>query len=174
MVARHRVALALALTLTAAACKKAPPPSAVDLDAAPAPADHLAEGELPEGADKAFALSLPTAATVDARFPSAVHASARATPEALARFVRARVTGGTERPGPSSATFEGVTVPAEPGRKLTVEIRPGQRLGGPQAEIVVRDVTPPPRPEPGMSEAELRRKAGLTPDGKLLDPNNME
>jgi hypothetical protein len=76
--------------------------------------------------------------------------------------------------GATTTTFEDVIVPAEPKRHITVEIRPGRANTDVRSEMVVKDVTPPPPPDPNESEAELRRKAGLTPDGKLLDPNHMQ
>jgi hypothetical protein len=39
---------------------------------------------------------------------------------------------------------------------------------------VIKDVTPPPPPPPGLSDAERWRAAGLTPDGRPLDPKQFE
>lgn len=146
------------------------------VDAAALPVDHLAEGELAEGPERAFALRLPMASTVTARFAGSVHVRSTLSPDELAGFVRARVAHGTERIGATTrtTTFESVVVPEEPARRVTVEVRPAERHTGARSEMVVKDVTPPPPPPPGVSEAELRRRAGLTPDGKLLDPKNME
>lgn len=157
--------------LSAAACKK---PETVAGDAAPPPADHLAKDEVPEGPDKAFALRLPMASTVAMRFRESVHVNSSLSPEQLSNFVRARVREGTVATGTTMTSFENVIVPTEPQRHITVQIRPARLHSGSRSEMLVKDVTPPPPPDPNASEAELRRKAGLTPDGKLLDPKHMQ
>lgn len=161
---------ALALGLVGA-CREPPPPSPHD-DAA-APADHLAEGEIPEGMDKAFALPLPLASTVSMRFRETIHVRSSLGAAELANFVRARVKS-QKNDLAKATTFEDVIVPAEPARHLTIEIRSGRMHSGVRSEMIVRDVTPPPPADPNASEAELRRRAGLTPDGKLLDPKHMQ
>lgn len=174
MVACHRVILvAAALSVGGVACRK-PPTEDHRSDAPPPPADHLAPGEIPEGTDRAFSLVLPRASHVFMRFPEAVHVRSPLSTEQLSHFVRARVRSGRALVGATVTTFEDVVVPTEPTRHLTVEIRPGSAHGDARSEMVVKDVTPPPAPAPNESEAELRRKAGLTPDGKLLDPKRMQ
>lgn len=164
-------AAALALT---AACKRREPPPPPQVEA-PRPADHLAQGELAEGPDRAFSLRLPAASEVALRFPEAVHVRSSLTVDKLSGFVRARVTGGREAASPNRTTFERVVVPGEPGRTLTVEVRPTKRYDAMRSEMVVRDVTPRPPPDPGATESELRQRAGLTPDGtQLLDPKHMQ
>lgn len=164
--------LACALALSACKERRADPTEWV-VDAA-LPVDHLAEGELAEGPEGAFALRLPLASTVTMRFPESVHVRSSLPPDELASFVRARVTHGTEGVGTTTTTFTNVVVPAEPSRQLAIEIRPASLHTGARSEMVVKDVTPPPEPDPSATQAELRRKAGLTPDGKLLDPKQME
>ncbi len=172
MVARHRVILVVAAVVFSAACRK-PPPDNRNQTPSP-PKDHLAPGEIPEGTEKAFALPLPRASEVYMRFPESVHVRSSLGPEPISNFVRARVKSGRVLVGATMTTFEDVIVPAEPKRHITVEIRRGGPQSDTRSEMVVKDVTPPPPPDPNESEADRRRKAGLTPEGKLLDPNHMQ
>jgi hypothetical protein len=169
---RSLTVAAIALACAATACRKPPPETTPEAGARPI--DHLAEDEVPEGPETAFALRLPRAARVSVRFTDSVQVTSTLAPEQLANFVRARVKSGQVQTGASMTTFEDVIVPAEPNRHITVEVRPGRPLSGSRSEMLVKDVTPPPPPDPNESEADRRRKAGLTPDGKLLDPKNMQ
>jgi hypothetical protein len=171
------VAVAIVLTFgMATGCRKPPPPREMEDAAPPPPKDHLAEGEVPEGSEKAFALPLPRAARVSVRFRDSVHVqSATLGPEQMANFVRARVKSGKVMIGTTMTTFEDVVVPAEPKRHITVEVRRGPPMSGARSVMVVTDVTPPPPPDPNESEADRRKKSGLSPDGtKLIDPNHMQ
>lgn len=106
------------------------------------------------------------------RFPQSVHVTSTLKPEALSNFVRARVKSGRVLVGATTTTFEDVVVPREPKRHITIEIRPGQ--GDDRSIMVVRDVTPPPPADPNETDADRMKKAGLTPEGKPLDPKHME
>ncbi len=152
-------------------CRKPPPAKA---DAGSPPSDHLAPNEIAEGHERAYSLTLPKASRVSIRFPGTIHVTSSLMPEELSNFIRARVKSGKMVVGATMTTFEDVIVPAEPTRHLTIEIRPGAPMSGSKSEMVVKDVTPPPPPDPNESQAERRRKAGLTPDGKLLDPQHMQ
>ncbi|HLV19434.1 MAG TPA: hypothetical protein VKZ49_01080, partial [Polyangiaceae bacterium] len=44
---------------------------------------------------------------------------------------------------------------------------------GLRTRLLVRDVTPPPTVQ-GLTEQERYRRAGITPDGKLLDANKLQ
>lgn len=177
MVARVRltgIRLARALLATAAlaaACKSKPPPS--DPPPPAPPPDHLATNEVVEGKDKAFALPLPYHAQVTGRFRDSVHIRSPLKPEELANFVRTRVKEGNVIAGGASTTFENVVVPAEPARRLSIEVRRTRLTGDARSEMTVRDVTPPPV-EPGLSEEERWRKAGFSPDGKPIDPSQTQ
>jgi hypothetical protein len=56
---------------------------------------------------------------------------------------------------------------------LTIEIRNAPRSTAFRTQMVVRDVTPPPVPS-GETDEDRWRRAGLRPDGRLLDPKHME
>ena len=158
----------LMLALAAAGCKKPRPPPVED---APLPVDHLAHDEVPGGVEKAFALQLPRDSHIFGRLSNTVLVRSALEPEAVSNYVRARVKSGKATIGATATTFENVIVPAEPTRQLTIEIR---RANGPgmRTSLTIRDSTPSPPVE--IPPDEAWRKAGLTPDGKLLDPKKVE
>ena len=178
MGARRRliaVALASLASIGAPACKQkekeqAPP--------APAPsarpsADRLAEGEIPEGRDRAFTLPLPLHSTVKARFAGSVHVASSHTQEELANFVRARVTEGKSSSGTTETHFEMVIVTKDPAKRLTIDVRAAPIVGDYRSQMVISDVTPAPE-EPGLTDEDRWKKAGMTPDGKLIDRNHLQ
>jgi|HubBroStandDraft_1064217.scaffolds.fasta_scaffold153007_2 hypothetical protein len=164
--------LLLALPILASACRKkeepqAPPLPAPAAEAGP-PIDSLAPGELVEGTEKAFALVLPRGMHVDSNFMSAVYASGGLKADHVANYVRARVRGGTGTRGAVGTVFDNVAVPSEPSRLLHILV--AHSPAGDGCRIEVRDITPaPPLPLPPTT-AERYRAAGLTPDGKFIDP----
>jgi len=159
-----------------AACRKdeevvepAPlPPLPTRVDAA-APADHLGEGELLEGTEKAFGLTLPRQVKVDSRFVDLVYASGPPRPDAVANYIRARVRFGTVRIGAANTLFEKVQMPEAPGREISIRVSAAENGRG--CVIEMRDVTPA-KPLEG-NEADKWRAMGLTPDWKLLDPQHL-
>lgn len=165
------VAAVVATAALAVACKSKPPPP--EPPPPPAPADHLATNEVVEGKEKAFALPLPYHAQVTARFSDAITVRSPLKPEELANFVRSRVKEGNVIAGGASTTFENVIVPAEPARRLSIEVRRTRLTGDARSEMTIRDVTPPPF-EPGLSEEERWKKAGFDPHGKPIDPRQMQ
>jgi hypothetical protein len=160
---------ALVGTSGCSGCKGKPPP---EKKVAPPPADRLGPGELPLGADKAFALPLPNGSRVMSRYGGTILVRCSYTADQLATYVRLHVTGGTVTAGAAQTRFDNVTVPAEPTRRLRIEVRTHVADGMP-SEMVIHDVTPQPN-DPSLSEEEKWRRAGLTPQGRPLDPKNMQ
>lgn len=158
--------------MTGAACarKEAPPAPAPPAEATD---DRLAEGEIPEGRERAFTLPLPLRSTVKARFGRSVHVASAHTREELARFVRSRVTGGETSSGAVETRFDRVVVTGDPSRTLSIQIRTAPIAGEHRSQMVIDDVTVPPE-EPGLTIEDRYRKAGLTPDGKLLDREHLQ
>lgn len=179
---RHRLrrgalaSVACAAWLATASCSSSKP-VATSTDGGPAarpPADHLAPGELAEGTEKAFGLVLPRDMVIHRTFPNVIHASSKtARPEHVANYFRARVQDGTVSAGAAETKFVGVKAKTELTRVLAIEVR-GGNPGLATCDVMVQDITPPPV-EPGLTEAERRRRMGLSPDGKtLLDPKRIE
>ncbi len=171
MVVGHRLisAVAIGIAATCGACSSCKrPPEKTDL-----PPDHLAPNEVVESKEKAFGLPLPRVSEVKARFATTVHVTSTLTAEELTNFVRSRSKGGKATPGATSTFLEGVTPRDDEKKRLTIEIRSFRRADGTRSEMVVRDTTPAPT-EPGLTDEERYRRAGLKPDGTLLDPKNLQ
>jgi hypothetical protein len=169
------LSLALALSVVPlGGCKKPPPPT--QQQSPPGPPDHLAPGELVEGKDRAFALPLPRSSEISMKTPTSVHVATPYNAEQLANFVRARIKQGQGRVtvGASSTTFDDVIVQAEPSRHLQIAIVKGPRLSEIKSTMTVQDVTPPPPPDPNTTEEERWKKAGLKPNGQVLDPKHLQ
>jgi hypothetical protein len=171
-----QAAYALGLAALAVSCRKEPVSESAPAQAAVAaptasavPADHLAPDELVEGTRQAFGIVLPRVVQVDGTFHDVVFASGRASVHPLVKYFRARVTDGSLREGEEAATFEHVHVPGSKDLDLTVHIR----ASGASASLEFRDTTPKSLPVLPDDAARWRR-AGLTPEGRLLDPAHLE
>jgi hypothetical protein len=159
-------ALVLAIGCHRAPTSEAPPASS----AVPVvPADHLAPGELVPGTEHAFGLTLPRGFHVDGAFVDAVFATGWGEVASVARYFRGRLRDGDLRQGATSATFEHVHAPDDPGRELRVHLETVAF----RVRIEVRDTTPPPAPDLPDERARWRR-VGLTPDGHLADPTHLD
>lgn len=168
-----QLAALLALALFAVHCKKAPTEERPRDEAPSLPADRLAPGELPEGDEEAFGVKLPRGMRVERGFSSIVHAvSTTLTPEPVADYLRARVTDGSMAKRTDEIRFTGVHPAKDPKRELTIQIREGER-GVSTCDVLFIDATPP-EVVPDLTEDERRARAGLSPDGKLIDPQHLE
>jgi hypothetical protein len=133
------------------------------------PADHLAPGELAEGTEKAFGLTLPRAFRVTRRFDTSVFSMGNVAPEYAANYVRRRIDAEATEVGPTRTIFVKAHVRGgDPNVVLHVEVT--EAAAG--AEIVVRNVTPAPV-EPGLSEEERWKRQGLKPNGQVADPTHL-
>jgi hypothetical protein len=181
---RRAAALSAIAALVATACRSgqdAPPPPSVlgstsaseGAPVAPAasalPVDHLGPGELIEGTERAFGVVLPRDVRIEESFVDVVVARGPVSVHALAGYLRARLQEGGLREGSSSATFEHVKVPGKPGLELSMRIVSWE--GG--ARLEVRDTTPQPAADL-PDEAARWRQAGLTPEGRVLDPTHLD
>lgn len=150
--------------------KSAPTLGSVVVGSASAPpVDQAAPGELAEGTEEAFGLTLPRRMRVVARFDDAVHARGSLAQKDVVRYVRDRVIAERVDDDGAKALFTNATAKRSPQLRLDVEVL----QVGAQSEIVVRDRTRPPA-EPGLNEAERWRALGLTSDGRLIDPKHLD
>jgi hypothetical protein len=168
-------AIALGLLVAAGACHKEDPSGgdAPVADPAPVasskPADHLAPDELVEGDQKAFGVVLPRDVHVDGAFTDLLIASAHVGVHPLTKYFRAHLGEGSLREGDEAATFEHVHVPGNTVSEYTLRIVLSKGF----TRIEMRDTTPPLQPDLPNDTARWKR-AGLTPQGKPLDPSHFE
>jgi hypothetical protein len=152
--------------------RQAPAPAA-SVSAAPAavPLDHLATDELAPGKAEVFGFAVPRDMEVERRLSDRAYVSGRVSPEALANYVRQRVTVSHVEIGAARTVFPMARINGGPtDRFFTLEVLPD----GPRTRLVIKDTTPPPPPVPGLSDAERWRAAGLGPDGRPLDLKKLE
>ncbi len=172
-----KAALVLVAALSVSACHRADTGSAAAVDAdaggvppVALPKDKLAPDELVEGTSKAFALPLPRDMNVYLYVDKTIDASGRGQQPAVTSFIQARVTGGKLLRGVHASDFKGVVVPAEPNRVLDIHVVQDRSQTITSVEVI--DVTPvKPVIVPA---AEAFRLNGMTPDGKLADPQHMQ
>lgn len=139
--------------------------------AAPLPLDHLAADELAPGKAEVYGFAVPREMEVESRLLDRAYVTGRVSPEALANYVRRRVTVSHVEIGAARTVFPMARINGGPADRLfTLEVLPD----GPRTRLVIKDVTPPPPPPPGLSDAERWRAAGLSPDGKPLDLKKLE
>jgi len=168
----HRLAAVAALAcLAGAGCRNEPPKRA-----APAPietpkgADRLLPEEIPEGNVRALGMMLPRAMRVERYFNDSVVAKGRIAPEPIANYIRQRVEGSTVEIGVARTVFNNAHVKGQPpDKRVRVEVV----FDDIETVLMVRDITPPPL-ERGLSEDELWRRTGITKDGKIIDPSQMQ
>jgi hypothetical protein len=175
----HRIILfALApLALSPASCRKPPPPrpttTTAEAPSASAP-DRLAPGEIAPGRETAYELLLPAGARIERKFGGTLHCSVPLPPETFANWVRSQSDEAEALIGPSGTIFTKVRVKgAAPGSHLRIEISPGAQVSDSQIIVDKLPDSPPPQVAPANNE-EAMKKAGLTPDGKWLDPKHLE
>ena len=162
--------LAVAFVAVAGCRTTTPAPSPEDTaPAAPAAVDHLADGELLEGSERAFDVPLPRNLRVDGAFVDAVYASGPVPLHPLVQYFRARLRGGELREGEASATFDRAHAAGKPGRSLNIHVITSTE----GVRVEIRDLTPPVLPEL-PNEAARWQRVGLTPDGHLADPQHIE
>jgi hypothetical protein len=173
--ARLASVAALALAGAAVGCKASPvyeptpADSTVPVKAPVLPGDHLATGELLEGTEHAYGLTLPRGVKVDETFGDVAYASGPVALHPLVDYFRARLHDGDLREGEGSATFTHVTAPGKPEPLLTIHVATSRDV----VRIEIRDETPPvlaPLPD----DPSRYKRAGLTPSGRILDPTHLD
>jgi hypothetical protein len=169
-----RAALGVGLLASAGGCRKAPAPvEQTAPSAAPArlPADRLAPGELAVGDGDVFGLPVPRGMVVLGRAPDSALLIGEVTPEAVANYVRDRVVVSHVEVAAGRTVFPRARIKDGPAdRVFRIDVVQEYR----STKLFVTDVTPPPPPAPGLSDAERWRRAGFSADGRALDPKRLE
>ena len=166
-------ALTVALVLAAGACREhhAPTESGVRPPlpvASQLPVDRTLPGELAEGTEKAFGLTLPRVVVVRGRFTDLVVGSATVSPDQVANYIRQRVTAERVETGPVKTVFSRAVVPGQPDVQLSIQVL----SNGGYTELQVNNLSLA-KSQPGLTEAERWRAAGLKPDGTPLDRTHL-
>ena len=114
---------------------------------------------------------LPRGSRIEGRFADSVHAIVPLTVEDAANYVRKQADDqGSVVVGPNGTVFEGMKIAgADPGHHLRIEIS----AVATETQLVIERIEEKPPPEK-LPNDEAMKKAGLTPEGKLLDPNHTQ
>lgn len=167
---------ALAITLLCAGCHaKATTSGAVGSaalleSAAPKPVDRLAPDELAAGSAEIWGFTVPREMKIEHRYEGITHIVGRVKPDALANYVRDRVVVAHVEIGAARTIFPNARIKAgAPDRVYEFDVIPEPGT----THLEIRDITPL-KVQPGLTDAERWRQAGLTPDGRPLDMKKFE
>jgi hypothetical protein len=165
----RRFAIAGVALLCAGGCakKKTPEPMLPPTPSATAlSVDRLLPGELAEGHDRAMGLLVPRDMRLLRVFDDSAVARGKVGADAVSNYVRKRVDVASAEIGAARTVFPRAHVKGQPADRV-VRIEVVQDLDS--TELMLRDLTPH-AVEPGLSEDERWKKAGVVP-GKGADPN---
>jgi hypothetical protein len=134
------------------------------------PVDRLAPDELAAGNAEVWGFAVPREMHVEHRYKEVTHLVGPVKPDALANYVRERVTVSHVEIGAGRTIFPDARIKAGAAdRVYELDVIPEPGL----TRLLIRDITPP-KVQPGLSDAERWRQAGLTPEGRPLDPKAFE
>ena len=173
--ASDRVALAFAAMLLCGSCHGksnlgAPGAPALASSGKPRPVDRLAPDELAAGNAEVWGFAVPREMHVEHRYQEVTHIIGPVKPDALANYVRDRVVVSHVEIGAARTIFPNARIKGGASdRVYELEVIPEPGI----TRLVIRDTTPP-KVEPGLSDADRWRQAGLTPEGRPLDPKAFE
>lgn len=163
----------LAVALAAPACRRDGGGASPAASASAAPSaralDAVAPGELPEGKERFFGFPLPRDFTVDAAFDTFVVATGTAPPDSVLAYARKRVDSGNVELSAARMELRWAHVTGEePWRRVLVSV---EQLASGRTRLRIDNLTLHPPDPPGMTDEERWRRAGRTPDGKVIDPH---
>jgi len=161
----------VAMGLSVDCDQQAPGAAAASASAKPKTPDRLMPGELAEGKADLFGLRLPQKMQLEAKFPTSALASGPVEPSRIVDYVKKRITvRHVELAGPRTVFDKALIKNGDPKQLFRIEVIPGRH-----SKLVVELLNPPrPPAAKGLSEAERWRQVGLTPDGKQLNPKDLE
>jgi len=169
------VALLLAANLIPVACTRshserileaAVSNSALGTTTAP-PLDHLAPGELKASSTMAFGFPIPSSMSIERAFPNAIHLTGVADVQGLVSYVRRHSDARSVELRGNNIVLDFVRIPAAGNdRTFRFEISAQSR----NARLLIKETTlAAAPPEPGITDAERWRRAGMKPNGEPLD-----
>ena len=136
----------------------------------PTPVDRLAKGELAPGKATVFGMAIPRKMRLDQQFKDTAYVSGNVRREQLSNYVRKRVSVAHVEVGAARTVFPAARINGDTTRHTyRIEIM----KHGTGARMVIKDLTKP-KPVQGISQAERWKRAGLTPQGKLINELEQE
>jgi hypothetical protein len=138
--------------------------------AAAPPLDHLAPGELVEGTEQAFGLTLPRGVHVESSDKGDVRAVGLVTLHSFVKYLRTHVQESDLDEGDQYANLRKVKLHGQPGALFQMHLSP---VGFRGTMLLMQDVTPVPMQDL-PNEPERWKAVGLTPNGKVLDPTHLD
>jgi hypothetical protein len=170
------VALFVTALVALPACRKrADPPAPAESASVAAPSakplDHLAPGELAQGKSQVFGFDVPLDMRIQGQFADVAYLEGRVAPEAVANYVRDRVDVAHVEIGAAGTVFPNARIKrGAPDRSYQFEVLRDRGF----TRLVIRDTTPRQDDLPkGTSTEERWRRAGRSPDGRIVDPNQL-
>jgi hypothetical protein len=168
--------LALAACLLCASCHRKSQPNTSG-NASPAalasvvrPVDRLAPDELAAGNAEVWGFPVPREMQVEHRYQEVTHIIGPVKPDALANYVRDRVVVSHVEIGAARTIFPNARIKGGASdRVYELDVIPEPGI----TRLVIRDTTPP-KVQPGLTDAQRWQQAGLTPEGRPLDPKAFE
>jgi hypothetical protein len=173
----HKTIVALALILLGTtAChrgdsaSRTKPSIASGLVASAAvPLDRLLPGELSTSSQLVFGFPVPNGMIIERAFPEEVHLVGEVTVGGLSDYIRKHAEVGPPELVGAILRFDRAHIPnQDKTRQYRFEVT--QR--GRQVRLLVMDVTPPPV-QPGLSDEERWKQAGLKPNGEPLNISDL-
>jgi hypothetical protein len=130
----------------------------------------LAPDELAAGTAQVWGFAVPREMQVEHQYQETAHLVGSVKPDALANYVRDRVIVSHVEIGAARTIFPNARIKGgAPDRLYELDVIPEPG----QTRLVIRDITPL-KVIPGLSDAERWKQAGLTPQGRPLDPKKFE
>lgn len=165
------IALAAVLACTSCHKKSAPADASTSVPATSSakPIDHLASNELAAGTADVWGFTVPRDMRIEHRFPEIAYVVGPVQPDALANYVRERVTVSHVEIGAGRTIFPRAKIKGGSDHYYELDVIP--EPGGTRLQI--QDLTPV-KVIPGLSDEERWRQAGLTPQGRPLDMKKFE
>jgi hypothetical protein len=164
--------LALSALLLCAAChpKPAPAPASSAEVASATPVDRLTPEELNAGSSSIWGFSVPQEMHIEHHYREAAYMIGPVKPDALSNYVRDRVLVSHVEIGAGRTIFPNAHIKGgAPDGVYEFDVIPEPGA----TRLVIHDLTPP-KVQPGLTDEERWRQAGLTPQGRPLDPKKFE
>ncbi len=138
--------------------------------AARVPVDRLGPGELAPGNDVVFGLPIPRRMRLDQRFEDVAYVSGKVRREQLSNYVRKRVSVAHVEVGAARTVFPAARINGDTTRRTyRIEIM----RDGIGARMVIKDLSKPQAVK-GLTQPERWKRAGMTPQGELIDELEQE